>query len=187
MPALRNAQGARVVSLSSRAHQRAGIDFDDPQFERRPYDRWEAYGQSKTANVLFAVELDRRGNENGIRAFAAHPGAVVTDLGRHMTEDELKQYGLSRGLNPGFVPAGKSVAEGGDFKTLEQGAAISVWCATSQQLAGMGGVYCQDVDIAPILPPDSTSNVGVRSYAIDPRAAERLWLLSERLTGVKFE
>jgi hypothetical protein len=115
------------------------------------------------------------------------PGAVVTDLGRHMTEDELKQYGLSRGLNPGFVPAGKSVAEGGDFKTLEQGAAISVWCATSQQLAGMGGVYCQDVDIAPILPPDSTSNVGVRSYAIDPRAAERLWLLSERLTGVKFE
>jgi NAD(P)-dependent dehydrogenase (short-subunit alcohol dehydrogenase family) len=187
LPALRNAQGARVVSLSSRAHQRAGIDFDDPQFERRPYDRWEAYGQSKTANVLFAVELDRRGNENGIRAFAAHPGAVVTDLGRHMTEDELKQYGLSRGLNPGFVPAGKSVAEGGDFKTLEQGAAISVWCATSQQLAEMGGVYCQDVDIAPILPPDSTSNVGVRSYAIDPRAAERLWLLSERLTGVKFE
>jgi NAD(P)-dependent dehydrogenase (short-subunit alcohol dehydrogenase family) len=187
LPALRNAQGARVVSLSSRGHQRAGIDFDDPQFERRPYDRWKAYGQSKTANVLFAVELDRRGNENGIRAFAAHPGAVVTDLGRHMTEDELKQYGLSRGLNPGFVPAGKSVAEGGDFKTLEQGAATSVWCATSPQLAGMGGVYCQDVDIAPILPRDSTSNVGVRSYAIDPRTAEQLWLLSERLTGVKFE
>jgi len=186
LPALRNARGARVVSLSSRAHQRAGIDFDDPQFERRPYDRWEAYGQSKTANVLFAVELDHRGKENGIRAFAPHPGAVVTDLGRHMTEDELKQYGLSRGLNPGFVPAGKSVAEGGDFTTLEQGAATSVWCATSPQLARMGGVYCQDVDIAPILPPDSASNVGVRSYAIDAKAAERLWLLSERLTGVKF-
>ena len=133
------------------------------------------------------MELDRRGKENGIRAFAPHPGAVVTDLGRHMTEDELKQYGLSRGLNPGFVPSGKSVAEGGDFKTLEQGAATSVWCATSPQLAGMGGVYCQDVDIAPILPPDSPSNVGVRSYAIDAKAAERLWLLSERLTGVKFE
>ena len=103
-----------------------------------------------------------------------------------MTEDELKQYGLSRGLNPGFVPVGKSVAEGGDFKTLERGSATSVWCATSPQLDGMGGVYCQDVDVAEILPPNSTSNVGVRSYAIDLEAAEQLWVLSERLTGVKF-
>jgi hypothetical protein len=87
----------------------------------------------------------------------------------------------------GSVPAGKSLAEGGDLKTVEQGAATSVWCATSPRLAGMGGVYCQDVDIAEILPPDSASNVGVRSYAIDPKAAERLWSLSERLTGVKFE
>jgi len=186
-PALRNAQGARVVSVSSRAHQSAGMDFDDPQFQHRAYDRWQAYGQSKTANVLFAVELDRRGEASGVRAFAVHPGAVLTDLSRHMTDEELRGYGLSRDDKPGFIPAGKSVAEGGDFKTLEQGAATSVWCATSTQLAGMGGVYCQDVDIAEILPPDSTSNVGVRSYAIDPEAAERLWSLSERLTGVKFE
>jgi NAD(P)-dependent dehydrogenase (short-subunit alcohol dehydrogenase family) len=184
-PALLKAQGARVVSLSSRGHQRAGIDFDDPQFERRAYDRYVAYGQSKTANVLFAVELDRRGEASGIRAFAAHPGGVLTDLIRHMTDDELRSYGISRTDSHGSTPAGKSVAEGGEFKTLEQGAATSVWCAASPQLAGMGGVYCQDVDVAGILPADSASNVGVRAYAIDPEAAERLWSLSEELTGVK--
>ena len=186
-PALLNAHGARVVSVSSRGHQRAGMDFDDPQFQHRAYDRWEAYGQSKTANVLLAVELDRRGEASRVRAFAVHPGAVLTDLSRHMTDEELQSYGLSRDDKPGFIPAGKSVAEGGDFKTLEQGAATSVWCATSPQLAGMGGVYCQDVDVAEILQPDSTSNVGVRPYAIDPKAAERLWNLSEKLTGVKFD
>ena len=184
-PALRRAGGARVVSLSSRGHQRAGFDFDDPNFLRRPYDRWEAYGQSKTANVLFAVGLDRRGEAHGVRVFAVHPGVILTDLSRHMADDELRAYGLSRTDKPGFIPAGKSVAEGGDFKSLEQGAATSVWCATSPQLAGMGGVYCQDVDIAPILPAGSASNLGVRAYAIDPEAAERLWTLSEELTGVK--
>ncbi|MBZ5667426.1 MAG: SDR family NAD(P)-dependent oxidoreductase [Acidobacteriia bacterium] len=186
-PALRSAHGARIVSLSSRGHQRAGMDFEDPNFQRRPYDRWQAYGQSKTANVLFAVELDRRGEANEIRAFAVHPGAVLTGLGRYMTDEELKQYGLARDVTIGSVPAGRSVADGGDFKTLEQGAATSVWCATNPQLAGMGGVYCQDVDVAEILPPDSPSNVGVREYAIDPKSAKCLWTLSEELTGVKFE
>jgi len=186
-PALRNAQGARVVSVSSRAHQRAGMDFDDPNFQRRAYDRWQAYGQSKTANVLFAVELDRRGEASGVRAFAVHPGAILTDLSRHMTDEELRDYGLSRDDQPGFIPAGKSVAEGGDFKTLEQGAATSVWCATSPQLAGMGGVYCQDVEISEVRQPDSASNDGVSPWAIDPKAAERLWILSEELTGLKFD
>jgi NAD(P)-dependent dehydrogenase (short-subunit alcohol dehydrogenase family) len=184
-PALRRAHGARVISLSSRGHQRAGIDFDDPQFQHRAYDRWQAYGQSKTANVLFAVELDRLGEASGIRALAVHPGAILTDLSRHMTDEELRAYGLSRGYKPGSVPAGKSVAEGGDFKSLEQGAATSVWCATSPQLAGIGGVYCQDVDVAGILLPGSSSNVGVREYAVDPVAAKRLWKLSEELTGVR--
>jgi NAD(P)-dependent dehydrogenase (short-subunit alcohol dehydrogenase family) len=184
-PALLKSGSARVISLSSRGHQRAGIDFDDPQFEHRAYDRYVAYGQAKTANVLFAVELDRRGEASGIRAFAVHPGAVLTDLVRNMTEEELGAYGLSRANGHGFLPAGKSIAEGGEFKTLEQGAATSVWCATNPQLAGMGGVYCQDVDVAEILPHDSASNVGVRSYAIDPEAAKRLWVLSEELTGVK--
>jgi hypothetical protein len=102
-----------------------------------------------------------------------------------MTDDELRGYGLSRQDKPGFILAGKSVAEGGDFKTLEQGAATSVWCATSPQLVGMGGAYCQDVDVAPILQDGSTNNVGVRPYAIDPEAAGRLWVLSEELTGAK--
>jgi NAD(P)-dependent dehydrogenase (short-subunit alcohol dehydrogenase family) len=182
-PALSKAHGARVVSLSSRAHQRAGIDFNDPNFQHRAYDRWQAYGQSKTANVLFAVELDRRGKASGIRAFAVHPGAILTDLGRNMTDEELRSFGISPD-SPRAIPAGKSVTEGGDFKTVEQGAATSVWCATSPQLAGMGGVYCQDVDVALILQHGSTSNVGVQSYAIDPEAATRLWTLSEELTGV---
>jgi len=105
-----------------------------------------------------------------------------------MTDGELRAYGLSREDRPGFIPAGKSVSDGGDFKTIEQDAATSVWCATSPQLAGMGGVYCQDVDLAEmILPHDSASNVGVRPYAIDQGTAQRLWSLSEHLTGVKFE
>lgn len=186
-PALRNINGARVVSVSSSAHQRSAMDFADPQFQHRRYDRWEAYGQSKTANVLFAVALDRRGEASGVRAFAVHPGAILTDLSRHMTDEELRGYGLSRDDKPGFIPAGKSVAEGGDFKTLEQGAATSVWCATSAQLAEMGGVYCQDVDIAEVRQPDSAGNDGVSPWAIDPKAAERLWILSEDLTGMKFD
>jgi len=103
-----------------------------------------------------------------------------------MTDEDLRANGLSREDKPGSVPAGRSVGEGGDFKTIEQGAATSVWCATSPQLDGVGGVYCQDVDVAEILPADSESNVGVRSYAIDPAVAKRLWFLSERLTGIKF-
>ena len=186
-PALLNSHGARVVSLSSRGHQRAGIDFDDPMFQHRPYERWQAYGQSKTANVLFAVELDRRGEASGIRAFAVHPGAILTNLGRYMTDDERRSFGLSREDGPGTVPAGKSVAEGGDFKTVEQGAATSVWCATSPRLAGIGGVYCLDVDIAEVLSSDAATGRGVLPRAIDPKAAERLWTLSEGLTGVRLE
>jgi NAD(P)-dependent dehydrogenase (short-subunit alcohol dehydrogenase family) len=186
MPALRKAHGARVISVSSRGHQRAGVDFDDPNFLRRPYDRWQAYGQSKTANILFAVELDQRGAASDIRAFAVHPGGIMTDLGRYMTDEELRSWGISR-ENPKAVPPGMSVEEGGELKTAEQGAATSVWCATSPQLAGMGGVYCQDVDVAEIRPPDSTSNIGVAPYAIDPAAASRLWALSEDLTGIKDE
>jgi len=183
-PALRNARGARVVSLSSRGHQRAEMNFDDPNFQHRPYDRWQAYCQSKTANALFAVALDRRGEASEIRAFAVHPGAVLTDLARYMTDEEFESYGLTREDVNGPVPAGKSVSDGGDFKTHEQGAATSVWCATSPQLAGRGGVYCEDVDIAAIRPPDAVGNRGVAAWAIDPQAAERLWTLSEELTGV---
>jgi NAD(P)-dependent dehydrogenase (short-subunit alcohol dehydrogenase family) len=170
-PALERAHGARVVSLSSRGHRRAGIDFDDPHFERRPYDKWIAYGQSKTANVLFAVALDVRGEPHRVRAFSVHPGAIITELMRWMTEEE-RRAALARinAVSP--------------LKNTEQGAATSVWCATSTHLEGMGGVYCEDVDIADAVPADFPEERGVRPWAIDPDLAERLWKLSEEWTGV---
>jgi len=184
-PALMKAKGARVVTLSSRAHEDAEVDFADPNYLHRPYNKTLAYGQSKTATALFAVALDRRGRELGIRAFAVHPGAVLTDLIRFMSDDELQAWGLTRDLKHGSAPAGLSVDEGGIFKTLRQGAATSVWCATSTQLDGMGGLYCQDVDVAKILGPEATSGTGVKPYAIDPVRAEQLWNLSEQLTGLE--
>jgi NAD(P)-dependent dehydrogenase (short-subunit alcohol dehydrogenase family) len=172
--ALRKADGARVVSLSSRGHARSAFDFDDPNFERRPYDKWIAYGQSKTANALFAVALDARGEAQRVRAFSVHPGAVTsTELMRAMSEEEQRTV---------FEAASKLP---GGFKNPEQGAATSVWCATSTQLEGMGGVYCEDVDIAEAVPADSTGVRGVRPWAIDPEQAERLWVLSEKWTGVR--
>src|SRR5262245_10026208 len=167
------AGGARVVSLSSTGIRFGAVDFDDPNYQQRPYDRWNAYGQSKTATALFAVALDKRGHADGIRAFAVHPGAINTsDLSRFMSEDEKR-------------------AATGPFKTTEQGAATSVWCATSPQLDGKGGVYCLDCDIAEVVEREALEGLyevlnGVIPWAIDPDSAERLWQLSEEMTGVKF-
>jgi len=181
-PALVAAEGARVISLSSYGHRRAGIDFHDPNFETRPYDRWVAYGQSKTANALFAVGLDSIGHEQGVRAFSVHPGGIVTGLIRHMAQAEIDAYNI-------IDKDGKPVIDPeNNKKTPEQGAATSVWCATSPQLDGMGGIYCQDCDIAPALPSnDSPEMRGVRPRATDPVAAGRLWQLSEQLTGVTID
>jgi len=179
-PALRRANGARVVSLSSVGHRRAPVDFEDPNFEHREYNRWVAYGQSKSANALFAVSLDAAGEPHGIRAFSVHPGGVVTDLTRHMSAEELRAYGvLDEHGRPIIDPASNK-------KTPEQGAATSVWCATSPQLDGRGGVYCEDCDIAVPVPGDSTELHGVRPWAIDPEFARELWNLSEKLTGTYF-
>jgi NAD(P)-dependent dehydrogenase (short-subunit alcohol dehydrogenase family) len=174
-PALRRAGGARVVSVSSRGHAFGGVDFDDPHFERRAYDKWKAYGQSKTANVLFALALDARGEAHRVRAFSLHPGAIHTELSRSIPEDEL------RALLSSLRIAGTTL------KTVEQGAATSVWCATSPQLESMGGVYCEDVDIAEPVNADFAGTHGVRPWAIDPRLAEQLWKKSEAWTGVSFE
>jgi NAD(P)-dependent dehydrogenase (short-subunit alcohol dehydrogenase family) len=171
-PALAAAKKARVVSLSSRGHARSAFDFDDPNFERRAYDKWAAYGQAKTANVLFAVALDARGASHGVRAFAVHPGAIVTDLMRSMSEDERR------------AAIANIEQRGGHLKTTEQGAATSVWCATSPQLEGMGGVYCEDCDVAEAVGPDRDAPRGVRPWAIDRESAEKLWVASERWTGV---
>jgi len=179
-PALLRAKGARVVSLSSVGHRRAAVAFEDPNFEHREYDRWVAYGQSKTANALFAVALDAVGQRDAIRAFSLHPGGVVTDLIRYMTTEEVRAYGvLDEHGRPIIDPAR-------NMKTPEQGAATSLWCATSRQLEGLGGVYCEDCDIAIPVPEDSTELRGVRPWATDREFADQLWHLSEKLTGVPF-
>jgi NAD(P)-dependent dehydrogenase (short-subunit alcohol dehydrogenase family) len=168
-PALRSAGGARVVAVSSRGHQIAGVDFDDIDFERREYDKWIAYGQSKTANILFAVELDARGAEHGIRAFSVHPGTVLGPLARHLTPGEIASFKV-------HDDAGNIInAPERDLKSAAQGAATIAWCAASPQLAGMGGVYCEDCDIAPVT---VTERFGVRERAIDPVLAKRLWSVS---------
>lgn len=181
-PALVAAEGARVIALSSYGHRRSGVDFHDPNFEKRSYDRWEAYGQSKTANALFAVALDSIGRAHGVRAFSVHPGGIVTGLIRHMAQAEIDAFNI-------IDENGKPVIDPeNNKKTPEQGAATSVWCATSSQLDGMGGVYCQDCEIAPALPSDeSTEMRGVRPRATDPVAAGRLWQLSEQMTGTAID
>jgi NAD(P)-dependent dehydrogenase (short-subunit alcohol dehydrogenase family) len=172
-PALVRAKGARVVAVSSRGHRRSAFVFEDPHYERRTYEKWQAYGQSKTANILFAVALDARGEKHGVRAFAVHPGIIRTDLARHLSKDEFEGM-LSRFTNL-------------TWKTPAQGAATSVWCAASPQLEGKGGVYCEDVDVAGVAPDnDPLAMKGVNTWAIDRAAAERLWTLSEKWTGVPF-
>jgi NAD(P)-dependent dehydrogenase (short-subunit alcohol dehydrogenase family) len=178
-PALKNAQGARVVTLSSIGHRYSGVDLDDPNYLSRPYDKAAAYGQSKTANSLFSVELDRRGQGHGVRAFAVHPGGILTDLVRYLTDDELKGWGITR-------EGGVLRAPSAGFKSLAQGAATTMWCSLSPQLSGKGGVYCEDCDIAELVPNDSPSLSGVRHWAMDQQMARALWYLSEQLTGLKW-
>jgi NAD(P)-dependent dehydrogenase (short-subunit alcohol dehydrogenase family) len=170
-PAL--SEGARVVAVSSTGHRRSPIRWDDIHFETG-YDKWQAYGQSKTANVLFAVQLDALGKDSGVRAFALNPGGILTPLQRHLAREEMVEYGWidedGNPLNPGF-------------KTPEQGASTQVWAATSPQLDRLGGVYCEDCDVAEIAPNAETMTSGVLAYAIDPEQAARLWTLSAELTG----
>jgi NAD(P)-dependent dehydrogenase (short-subunit alcohol dehydrogenase family) len=174
-PALVMDGGARVVALSSTGHRLSGIRFDDPQFTTR-YDKWLAYGQAKSANSLFAVQLDRLGAPHGVRAFAAHPGGIMTELQRHLPREEM--------IAAGWMTADGTVNE--RFKSPAQGAATSTWAATSPMLHGRGGVYCEDCDIAEPTVPDSPEArvCGVNAHAIDPEVAARLWVYSAELTGV---
>ena len=166
--------GARVVSVSSRAHHFSGMRWDDVHW-RTGYDKWQAYGQAKTANVLFAVHLDKLGADRGVRAFSLHPGGILTPLQRHLPKAEM--------VERGWIDEQGNVLNPSGFKSPEQGAATQVWAATSPQLAGMGGVYLEDCDIAePAVDGDESS--GVRAWATDPEQAERLWTLSAELTGV---
>lgn len=181
-PALKKAGSARVVAVSSRAQRLGGVNFEDLNFETTEYDRWKAYAQSKSANVLFAVELDRLAQKHGVRAFSVHPGLIpATDLGRFNINEKPVPKQIE---NNDKKPVAHEQAD--EFKTIEQGAATSVWCATSETLDGKGGVYCEDCNIAEAVPADSLKGSGVRPWAIDPDSAKELWQMSEKLIGVKF-
>ena len=171
LPLVQATADARVVLLSSSGHRISDVDLDDPGFERTPYDPWVAYGRAKTANVLCAVALDRRLADHGARAFAVHPGFIVTELGRHMTRDTFQALLDLR--PPGEEPFRKSV---------EQGAATTVYAATSPDLADQRACFLEDCGIAE-LTDDPLSGRGVRAYALDRDRAEALWVLSERLVG----
>lgn len=175
-PALKAGGRARVVSLSSIGHRISPVDLEDPNFEKTEYQKWVAYGRAKSANSLFAIGLDKRGIPHGVRAFAVHPGGIMTDLQRYMPEEEKRAMG--------WINEKGEVNE--RFKTPSQGAATSVWCATNAQLDGQGGVYCEDCDIAVAVPADDKGFSGVRPWAIDATLADKLWTLSEKMTGVTF-
>lgn len=177
LPLLQNTPGARVVSLSSTGHKLSAIRWEDPHFRAAPYDKWQAYGQAKTANALFANGLSRRLKPSGGMAFAVHPGGIFTPLQRHLPKEEMVALGW---LDASGEPS--ELAKQG-FKTPEQGASTTLWAATSSRLEGKPGVYCEDCDIA--APADPTSPYaryrGVNAHASDDAAAERLWELSEQL------
>ena len=165
IPQLLAGDRARVVNLSSGGHRASDIVWEDPNYERRPYDRWEAYGQSKTANILFGVELDHRYGSRGVSAFAVHPGMIATRLGRHLNKDDFAELSARA---KGNLPA---------YKSVEAGAATSVWAATHRGLDGHGGTYLEDCGISENHAP----------WALDPVSATRLWALSEQLVDRRFD
>lgn len=167
-------RGARVVVYSSAGHHSSDIRWDDVHF-LRGYDKWEAYGQSKTANSLFAVHLDRLGRGDGVRAFALHPGKIITGLQRDLLLAEQVELGW-------IDPEGQII--GDDFKTPGQGAATGLWAATAPALDGRGGLYLEDCDVAHVAGPDGLiDDGGVKPYAIDAASAERLWQLTAAITA----
>lgn len=163
---------SRLVSLSSIGHRRSPVNFEDPNYLTRSYDKWEAYGQAKTANSLFAVGFDKRFRDKGVNANAVMPGGIMTPLQRHLPLEEQQALG--------WIDENGKPREG--FKTTEQGAATSVWAAVGDELDGVGGLYLEDCNQAV---PWSKENpwAGVMPHALDPEAAERLWALSVQTTG----
>jgi NAD(P)-dependent dehydrogenase (short-subunit alcohol dehydrogenase family) len=180
-PALKKAQGARVVNVSSQGHQFGPFQFEDPNFEHREYETLPAYGQSKTALNLFSLELDKRAHAVGVSAYAVHPGNIWgTELIREAPMELLQQFGF-------YDAQGKVVpAVIASLKTIPQGAATTIWCATSPLLNSIGGVYCEDADVA-ALSPGQEMSAGVKAYSVDAANAKRLWQLTEELTGIPFD
>ncbi|CAA9201838.1 SDR family NAD(P)-dependent oxidoreductase [Flavobacterium collinsii] len=180
-PALKKAKSARVVQVSSQGHQFAPFNFDDPNFINNEYETLQAYGQSKTASNLFALELDNRGKEFGVRSYSLHPGSINgTELAREASLELFQKMGFcdkDGTILPEILAS---------LKTIPQGAATTVWCATSPLLDSIGGVYCEDVEIAAIAHESSVAP-GVKLYSLDEDNAKRLWDLSEKMTQVSFK
>lgn len=181
-PALKKANGARVINVSSLGHQMAPFNFDDPNFFEREYETLQAYGQSKTASNLFSLELDNRAKAFNVRTYSLHPGSIAgTELAREASLELFQKMG--------FLDAdGNMLPEvAARLKSIPQGAATTIWCATSPLLDNIGGVYCEDADIAPIAHENSVGSYGVELYSLDETNAKRLWDLSEQMTGIKFQ
>ena len=172
--------GSRLVNLSSAGHRYSDVDLDDPNFERTPYDPWVAYGRSKTANILFAVEFDRRHRGERIRAAAVHPGGIQTELSRHLTP-EAAQALIDR-INAATRAAGEPPFR---FKTIPQGAATTVWAGVVAAADEVGGRYCEDCHVAEI-EPNPAKRAGVKPYALNPETAKALWAKSEEMAGERF-
>lgn len=176
--------GGRLVNLSSAGHRYANVDVEDPNFERTPYDPFVAYGRSKTANILFAVAFDQRHRGRGVRAAAVHPGAIETELGRHMDSSRLEV--MIEQINTQLAAEGKPPFQ---FKTIPQGAATSVWTAVVASPEEIGGRYSENCHVGRIVADDvaiSAISEGVRSYALDASNAEALWKKSEEMVGEVF-
>jgi NAD(P)-dependent dehydrogenase (short-subunit alcohol dehydrogenase family) len=173
------APGGRLVNVSSSGHRYSDVDLDDPNFQHKPYDPMIAYGRSKTANILFAVEFDRRHKARGVRATALHPGGIKTELGRHMQPDELDK--LVAQINAQLAADGQPPFQ---WKTIPQGAATSVWAAFVAPAEDVGGRYCENCQVSEIAEGlISPVSPGVRPYALDPEHAKALWAKSEEMVG----
>jgi len=175
LPQLLASKGARVVCLSSTGHMISPVVFDDINFDHRDYDSWVSYGQAKTANSLTAVAIQSRYADQGLEAFAVHPGGIMTALQRHMSKDDIESRG--------WVDSEGKVNE--QFKTVAEGASTSTWAATSPELKGKGGVYLEDCGFAEICKARPEFPKGVISYAVDKTSAARLWQLSEEMIEAK--
>jgi NAD(P)-dependent dehydrogenase (short-subunit alcohol dehydrogenase family) len=170
-PALLAGAPSRVVNLSSMGHKAAPVNLEDPNYQHRDYEKWQAYGEAKTANVLFSVGLEQRLGGRGVHSYAVHPGVIMTELSRHLEQEDFDLLAKSSG--PEFA-----------FKTPEAGAATSVWAATSPSLEGRGGIYLEDCHEAALAVAGGEG--GVEAYALDQDVADRLWELSEQLVGESF-
>jgi len=176
------APGGRLVNVASSGHRFSDVDLVDPGFEHTPYDPWAAYGRSKTANVLFSVEFDRRHKGRGVRAAAVHPGGIQTELARHMGDDALE--GMIEQINVEQAAQGQPLFA---WKTVPQGAATSVWAGVVAPADDVGGRYCENCHVSALI--DDTGGMvreGVRAYALDPERAKALWAMSEEMVGERF-